>query len=77
MTTSTVDWSVHDEFPEMECTCDRGCVFTSHAKVVFVHGETHMTLVARKPCPTCGVCARCGMTHLRGARSGVIRETIR
>lgn len=45
-----IEWSPHDAFPEMTCTCSNCLhVFSSHAAFI-----TDQGLVSRKPCPKCG-----------------------
>lgn len=44
-----IDWTVHDKYPEMTCSCVCQAIFRSHAKFVVEQG-----LISRKPCPRCG-----------------------
>ena len=46
-----IDWTKHDQYPEMTCYCKCGAVYRSHTKFIIVlnpHTES------RKPCPRCG-----------------------
>lgn len=47
-----VDWTPHDEFSELTCTCRCGATYRTHIKFVRV-GE-FAGLVSRLPCPGCG-----------------------
>lgn len=48
-----IDWSAFDTFPESVVTCVNDHTYRSHAKMVA--GTEHMDLIARRPCPTCGI----------------------
>ena len=48
-----IDWSGSDKYSEHSCVCDCGGRWQTHIKAVNVDGQ--LRLVARKPCPECGL----------------------
>jgi hypothetical protein len=61
-----VDWAPFDAYPPDDCTCINGHDFPTHGKLLMLRG-----LVARRPCPTCGV------FWLRALRGGSERWEVR
>lgn len=47
------DWTVFDQYPPSELTCQCGAVWHSHSKIIYVKALQTLVHVARTPCPAC------------------------